>query len=82
MVAEETIDQFWLEGPSNITSRQQMNFLQKLIDGKLLASNEATGELTELMELEEYSEYALDGTTGWSVRGRQDIGWFIGWYQT
>ncbi len=82
VVTDETLDHFWLQGPSRITPNEQMAFLRRLIDGNLAVSSASIDGLREVMLLLETSNYQLFGKTGWSIEGRRNIGWFVGWYET
>lgn len=81
IVTDETLDQFWLTGPSNITPLEQLQFLQRLTNGELAVSASSIEGLREVMLILQTERYQLYGKTGWSVDGRRNIGWFIGWYE-
>lgn len=82
IVTDATLDRFWLEGPSRITPRQQLGFLRRLTHGDLAVSSSSIDGLREVMLMLQTSQYQLYGKTGWSVEGRRNVGWFIGWYET
>lgn len=49
----EQIDKFWLEGPLEITPKQQIEFLQKLHSGKLPFSERSLNLLKDIMIIEQ-----------------------------
>ena len=58
---------------------EQMNFLRRLHKGDLPFSPKNMAYLKDIMILEKTPEYTLRGKTGWAVRDRKNIGWFVGW---
>lgn len=81
-VHPENIDLFWLEGNSRITPRQQVEFLQRLNEGKLPVSATTLAIMKEIMINEKTRTYILRGKTGWSIRNGNNYGWFVGWIET
>jgi len=82
VVSDNTLDQFWLSGPSTITPLEQMDFLQRLSAGKLPVSSNTISALRDVMMILETDQYQLYGKTGWAVVGRRNIGWFVGWVES
>ncbi|AKT39316.1 penicillin-binding transpeptidase domain-containing protein [Chondromyces crocatus] len=76
------VDDFWLTGALTISAEEQIQFLQRLYEGKLGVSAHATDTLKRIMLLEETSSYRLSGKSGTdtSVPGN-DLGWFVGFLE-
>lgn len=81
-VNPENIDLFWLEGKSRITPRQQVEFLQRLNEGKLPVSPLTVAIMKDIMVNEKTETYILRGKTGWAIRNGNNYGWFVGWIET
>ena len=78
---DENIDKFWLEGPLQITPKQQIAFLQKVHAGKLPFSQRNLDLLKDIMIIEQTPTYTLRGKTGWVTSTNPDIGWFVGYLE-
>ncbi len=81
VVTDTTLNLFWLEGPSRITPRQQVEFLQRLRDGKLPLDYQTIQIMKHLMINEQTTSYTLNGKTGWAIRNGNNYGWFVGWIE-
>jgi beta-lactamase class D len=79
--APEKIDRFWLDGPLQITPKQQIEFLQKLSSGKLPFSQRSLNLLKDIMIIEQTPNYMLRGKTGWIDNTNPNIGWFVGYLE-
>lgn len=78
---EEKIDRFWLEGPLQITPKQEIEFLRQL-EGNNLPFSERTLDLVkDIMIVERTPTYTLRGKTGWANSVQPNIGWFVGYLQ-
>ncbi len=77
----ETIDNFWLEGASRITPRQQALFISRIYREELPLRPATLTAMKQIMLLEQGPGYALYGKTGWAVRNGNDYGWFVGWVE-
>ena len=77
----EKIDRFWLEGPLQITPKQQIEFLQKLHNGKLPFSERSLNLLKDIMIIEKTPNYTLRGKTGWVTTTNPKVGWFVGYLE-
>lgn len=78
----EDTGSFWLEGPLEITAREQVGFLSRLRQRTLPVPREHIDLVVELMELHRGPGWILRGKTGWGrVEGSPDIGWFVGWLE-
>ncbi|ANQ49205.1 class D beta-lactamase [Flammeovirga sp. MY04] len=78
-VREENIDMFWLVGASRITQYQKIDFLNRLIDSKLLISDRTEKIIKQIMVIDEKPNYTLRGKTGWSTDNNVNNGWFVGY---
>ncbi|MDR2084169.1 MAG: class D beta-lactamase [Bacteroidales bacterium] len=81
-ITAENIDKFWLEGNSAITQYQQIYFLQKLYNLELPVREESMKQVKEIMQYETGNNYSISGKTGWAVRQKEDITWFVGYVET
>jgi beta-lactamase class D len=79
---ESTIDNFWLEGESKITSYEQIEFLKKFYEDQLNLKHSTKAIMLEIMRQEAGKNYKLYGKTGWSVRNGNNYGWFVGFLET
>lgn len=74
----EKIDQFWLEGPLEISAVEQISFLWKLANEELpflKMHHRAVADITILEQTDAYTLHAKSGLT--SSNG--GIGWWVGW---
>lgn len=78
-VNETTLDNFWLEGKSKINQFQQIDFLKRLHNSELLISERTDSIMKSMMIMHKSNQYVLRGKTGWSVRGEENNGWFVGY---
>ncbi|MDR2040581.1 MAG: class D beta-lactamase [Bacteroidales bacterium] len=81
-ITAENIDKFWLEGNSAITQYQQIYFLKKLYNLELPVREEFMMQVKEIMQYEVNGNYTISGKTGWAVRQKEDITWFVGYVET
>ena len=77
-----TIDNFWLEGNSKISQKQQIEFLKKFYFSKLPISDKTTKIVKNIMEIERTENYILSGKTGLSSTNEKFNGWFVGYIET
>jgi beta-lactamase class D len=75
-----TIDKFWLEGNSRISSREQMNFIHHLYAEDLPVKKECIRKTKDLLFIHDNDSYKIYGKTGWSIRDGFNVGWFVGWF--
>jgi beta-lactamase class D len=75
------IDKFWLEGNSQISQFQQIDFLIRLYKSKLPISLKTETIIKKMLVLKETSNYKLSGKTGWSIRNNNNNGWFVGYLE-
>jgi beta-lactamase class D len=81
IVDSATIATFWLEGESKISQFEQIGFLYRFFDSKLLISARTETLMKQLMVIEENDTFRLSGKTGWSVRNGNNNGWFVGYLE-
>ena len=77
----EAIDRFWLEGPLQITPKEQIEFLQRLYRGKLPFSQRTMDLVKDIMVFEQTPDYTLRAKTGWATKINPQIGWFVGYLE-
>jgi len=77
----QQIDKFWLEGPLQITPRQQIEFLQRLYRKDLPFSQHTLDLVQDIMIFERTPNYILRGKTGWAISVKPNIGWFVGYLE-
>ena len=81
-VDSTNIDLFWLEGESEISQFQQIDFLKRFYQSKLPISEQTEMIMKRMMVLEQNDEYTLSGKTGWSIRNGNNNGWFVGYVES
>lgn len=80
--AAQMLDRFWLEGPLEISAREQVNFLERLYAQALPIDVGVQAQVIDIMEHDRGEGWVLRAKTGWAIRGEPDIGWFVGWLET
>jgi len=71
------VENFWLEGPLEISTTEQVKFLALLAEGKLNASRSSQDTVRNLLLLEDRNGVKLYGKTGW----QPPVGWWVGWVE-
>ncbi|MFB2875958.1 class D beta-lactamase [Floridanema aerugineum] len=77
----QQIDRFWLEGPLQITPKQQIEFLRRLEHNDLPFSQRTLDLVKDIMIVERTPTYTLRGKTGWATSVTPNIGWFVGYLE-
>ena len=77
----QDIDRFWLQGPLQITPKQQIDFLQRLYRGDLPFSKRTMDLVKNIMIYEQTPNYTLRGKTGWLTSTKPAVGWFVGYLE-
>ncbi|MDF2457000.1 MAG: Beta-lactamase [Cytophagaceae bacterium] len=72
---------FWNFGPFTVTPVQQIEFLQKLYEGKLGFSKRNVDIVKRIMIAEITDSYTLRGKTGWGQTATEDLGWWVGYVE-
>ena len=75
------IDIFWLQGALRISAKEQVDFLRKLAEGSLPATQRAQRLVRDALVIEKTREYALYAKTGTSGSKRNDVMWWVGWVE-
>jgi beta-lactamase class D len=75
------IDHFWLQGNLRISALQQVDFLHKLAEGRLPATQRSQRLVREAMLREKTKEYTLYGKTGTTSGRPGAIQWWVGWLE-
>ncbi|RUT72836.1 class D beta-lactamase [Ancylomarina longa] len=73
------IDNFWLEGDLRISAKDQVKFIERLINNDLPFSLENQQAVKDLMITDATDNYVLHSKTGWAMRIANQIGWFVGY---
>ncbi|SDR24356.1 class D beta-lactamase [Pseudovibrio sp. Tun.PSC04-5.I4] len=77
----ENVERFWLNGPLEISAKEQAVFLSKLATRDLPFSERTLDDVHEITLLEDTSGYELHAKTGWSISTKPGIGWWVGWVE-
>lgn len=81
VVTEETLDLFWLDGPSRISQMEQIDFLARFYFQKLPISPRTYALMKDMMVREKTEDYQLVGKTGLSIANDRYNGWFVGYVE-
>lgn len=76
-----SVDRFWLDGPLEISAREQIGFLTRLQARTLPFDTAQMETVITMMEQASGEGWALRGKTGWRFGGEPDIGWYVGWLE-
>jgi beta-lactamase class D len=79
--ASDRVDHFWLDGPLQITPKQEIEFLQRLERNDLPFSPRAIELVKDIMTIEQTPEYTLRGKTGWVTSTSPKVGWLVGYLE-
>lgn len=72
------IDDFWLEGDLRITAKEQILFIEKLINNELPFDRQIQETVKEIMVTDSTETYIIHSKTGWT----NQIGWNVGYIET
>jgi len=76
------IDAFWLDGGLKISPREQVDFLARLVRGKLPFSSRSMAIVKEMMVTEQSAAHTLHSKTGWAqLPEAENVGWWVGWVE-
>jgi beta-lactamase class D len=75
------IDLFWLQGGLRISAMEQVDFLYRLAEGRLPATQRAQRLVRDALRVEKTPAYTLYAKTGTIESGKQAITWWIGWVE-
>ncbi|NRA11695.1 MAG: hypothetical protein HRT57_07060 [Crocinitomicaceae bacterium] len=80
-VDSNSIDMFWLQGPSRINQFQQIKFLGQFYQKKLPISEKTYKKVREILIISEEDGEIISGKTGLSITDGIDNGWYIGYVE-
>jgi beta-lactamase class D len=80
-ISSVAVDKFWLEGDLAITPSQQVDFLQKLYEGKLPFSKKVMDDTKTMMFVESINGAKIYGKSGWVFSHQPNVGWWVGWVE-
>ncbi len=72
------VDNFWLSGKLRITPRQQVDFLRRMVTGKLPVEREHVQLVRRLINIESNPSYRLYGKTGTCSADGRGVAWLVG----
>jgi len=75
------IDLFWLQGGLRISAFEQVEFLHRLAEGRLPATQRAQRLVRDALRIEKTRGYSLYAKTGTIESGRQAVIWWVGWIE-
>ncbi len=73
---------FWLDGELKISAREQIDFLKKLYKEELPYKKIYIQLLKHLMIVKKSPAYTIHAKTGWAMRIKKQIGWYVGYVET
>jgi beta-lactamase class D len=74
------IDLFWLQGGLRISAMEQVQFLHRLAEGRLPATQRAQRLVRQALVIERNRDYTIYAKTG-TATGRDAINWWVGWVE-
>lgn len=77
----DAIHLFWLEGPLEISAREQVDFLARLHARALPVRAEVQDQVIDIMRHRTGADWTLYAKTGWANRDAPNHGWFVGWLE-
>ena len=75
------IDLFWLQGGLRVSAVEQVDFLHRLAEGRLPATQRAQRLVREALVVEKTRGYTLYAKTGTTGLVRDPVAWWIGWIE-
>lgn len=75
------IDLFWLQGGLRVSAFEQVDFLHRLAEGRLAATQRAQRLVREALRIERTRGYSLYAKAGSIESGRRAIAWWVGWVE-
>jgi beta-lactamase class D len=75
------VDRFWLDGPLEISSIEQVEFLTKLATKSLPYPDHIQQSVHEILLIEKGKNWKMYGKTGWQNAPGKGVGWFVGWLE-
>lgn len=79
-------DLFWLDGPLEVSVREQVGFLTQLLNGQLEIALDHRNQLAKASTLRQHQGWILHGKTGAGPAKGENFegafeGWFVGWLE-
>jgi len=83
---EADLTQYWLDGPLEISAREQVDFLERLALDRLPVSAQTMVQARGIMQVatgeDDRGPWTLYAKTGWRFRDAAlDTGWYVGWVE-
>jgi beta-lactamase class D len=75
------LDQFWLDGPMRITPLQQVDFVRRMVTGKLPVKSTNVSRVWSSLAIEHGPDFAWYGKTGLGPFEGRAIGWLVGYVE-
>ena len=75
------IDLFWLQGALRVSAVEQVDFLRRLAEGSLPATQRAQRLVRESLVIERTRRYTLYAKTGSSGTTKNSVWWWVGWVE-
>jgi beta-lactamase class D len=79
--AGDNVETFWLDGPLEISTVEQAQFVARLARQELPASARAQNLVRDIVRLEQRDGRILYGKTGWRFSSKPQLGWWTGWIE-
>jgi beta-lactamase class D len=73
------IDLFWLQGALRVSAMEQVDFLRRLAEGSLPATQRAQRLVREALVVERTRRYTLYAKVGSSGTTKNSTWWWVGW---
>ena len=77
----EQVDLFWLNGAIQISAKEQVVFLERLIKNELPFDTQIQEDVKEIIITESTEEYVMHAKTGWAMRVTKPVGWYVGYVE-
>ena len=75
------IDLFWLQGALRVSALEQVQFLHRLAEGRLPATQRAQRLVREALAIERTRDYTIYAKTGSSGTTKNSVWWWVGWVE-
>ncbi len=73
------VDQFWLQGPLEITPQQEAEFIYRLATEQLPFDAKVQQQVKEMLLIEQRGDLKLYAKSGWGMDVEPQVGWYTGW---
>ncbi|MGX6647404.1 penicillin-binding transpeptidase domain-containing protein [Maricaulaceae bacterium MS644] len=77
----DNIATFWLQGPLEISAREQVDFLARLHARTLPVDGTVQDNVIDIMRHRTGEDWTLYAKTGWAIRDAPNHGWYVGWLE-